>query len=313
MKKIIIPVPFAYSTYGQNPADTYKNILGVQAANSKMSEFFPSNLLTKNCQITDPISFQHLPDTKPHLGQFIDSAADMQQNLAGVLSQNFSTQNQYLIIGGDHTVSIGTGLGLSKNLNMEEIGLIWVDAHGDCNTPETSLSKCITGYPVAVNCGLGANELVNPYNNNHIKNVVYIGIRDIDQLEQKNLQKIQATTYSVLEIEQYGISTILQKTLEKLKHCKYIWLSIDIDSLDSSYFLPDQTDVPVPGGLTPRELLYITNHIQASGKLLITEITQLNNVGPVNPLTVLCSRIAELSLGLGSFRYNKSQIYLTKS
>jgi arginase len=303
--KTIIPVPFAHSTYGQNPGDVYRQILHIQAANPIMSDLFPSNLFHKHCDILEPVKYTQFPDDSPGIGTFLHSAADMQRNLAHTLSSNFNLQNQYLIIGGDHTISIGTGLGLSQKLDMGEVGLIYVDAHGDCNTPETSLSKCITGYPVAVNCGLGPDMLVDPFRQNYLKHVVYIGLRDVDELEQENLKKIDATGYSVLDIQELGLSTVVQKAIEKLKNCKYIWLSIDIDSLDPIYLENGETDVPVPGGLTPNDLLYITHKVHQSNKLLLTEITQINNLHKITPITVLASRIGELALGLGTFRYNK--------
>jgi arginase family enzyme len=86
---------------------------------------------------------------------------------------------------------------------------------------------------------------------------------------------------------------------------EYVWLSIDIDSLDSVYFDKDETDVPVTGGLTPRELLYITSKLQSTGKLKVAEITQVNDVDKNTQIIVLASRIAELALGLGAYRYNR--------
>jgi arginase len=303
MSKIIIPVPFALSTYGQNPADSYKNILDVKMANPIQSEVYSSNQFHKYCIIKPPISFQILPDSKPNEGMYIDSAADMQKNLAHSLSEHFDLNNEYLIIGGDHTISIGTGLGLSKHLDLSKVGLIWVDAHGDCNTPQTSESKCITGYPVAVNCGYGPSILTESYNGNFIKNVAYIGIRDIDEREKMILDKIAVSANSNIDVEIKGLTNVIQEALVALNDCEHIWLSIDIDSLDPVYLEDGETDVPVPAGLTPRELIAITKAVKDSGKLLVTELTQLNNIYKITPATVASSRICELALGLGEFRY----------
>ncbi|MGL4881790.1 MAG: arginase family protein [Waterburya sp.] len=91
-----------------------------------------------------------------------------------------------------------------------------------------------------------------------------------------------------------------------LKNCKYLWLSIDIDCLDSVYFEPGETDVPCPGGLSPRELLYIVNRINNSGKLKVIELTQVNDLNLATPITVLSSRILEIALDIGQFRYGES-------
>jgi arginase len=306
MSKVIIPAPFAQSTYGVHTADAYKHILKVKMPNEIQSAIYSSNQFSKHCTILDPVKFELLPDSKPHIGMYLDSARSMQHNLADTLTNHFDPANQYLVLGGDHTISIGTGLGLSRRLDMSKIGLIWVDAHGDLNTPETSESKCITGYPVAVNTGLGPQELSSAFEGNFIQKVAYIGLRDIDKDEYENLKKIDARVYNNIDVEMLGIQKVVRGCLKHMQDCTHIWLSIDIDSLDPIYFDSGETDVPVTGGLTPRELLTITNMVQATNTLLITEITQLNSVKKQTPLTVLASRIGETGLGLGGFRYGKN-------
>jgi arginase len=303
-KPTIIPVPFAMSPYGNNNDKTYLQILSVTAANPNMQEKFPSNLLLNECFLEKEVEFEVLPDDD-ETGLYMNSASSMQQNLANSITKNYTSNSQFIIIGGDHTISIGTGLGLSKCLDLSKIGLIWVDAHADCNTPKTSLSKSITGYPVAINCGVGPQKLIASFENNFIENIAYIGLRDIDQNELSNITHVNPIVYSNLDIENLGLKKIIKNILQKFSHLDYIWLSIDIDSLDPIYFKTNETDVPVVGGLTPRELLYITDQIQQSNKLLVTEIVQLNDMNLTTPLTVLCSRIAELSIGLGRFRYGK--------
>lgn len=299
----IIPVPFIQSTYSRHTTAVWERIVHTKMANSIQSSVYSSNRL-EHCHILDPISFIEYDDDKPHIGTYLRTAASMQQNLARTLSEIYVESGQYFIIGGDHTISAGTGAGLSKCLDMQKVGLIWIDAHADSNTPATSYSKCITGYPVAINIGKGPEELTHPFNGNFINSVVHIGLRDIDDAEAQNLKDINHTSFSCINVEHFGIRHIMDQTLSHLHTCDKIWLSIDIDSLDPVYFADGETDVPVVGGLTPRELLYITNRIRLSGKLLVTELTQLNDVGKDTPLTVLASRIGEIALGLGDFRYH---------
>jgi arginase len=304
MANIILPVPSSQSIYGLNEAITYKRILNVQAANDTMSEYFPSNLLVSNCQILEPICFKQYPDSEPEKGSFLASNLSVMRNLKERIKNDFNFQDDKLcIIGGDHSISIGTGAGLSELTDMSKIGMIYIDAHSDFNTPQTSLSKCITGYPCAVNAGLGLPEFTNLFNGNFIQKIVQIGIRDVDELEINNLEIKNVKVYSVLDVEELGMKQILKNSLEHLKDCDYIWLSMDIDSLDSVYFKKDETDVPVSAGLTPRELLYIVNTVWNSGKLKIYELTQLNDVGYNTPLVSLSSRLIELSFGLGLYRY----------
>lgn len=304
MSNIILPVPSSQSVYGLNEAITYKRILNTSAANDTMSELFPSNLLSTNCKILDPVTFETFPDSEPHKGSFLASNLSVMQNLQKRIQSDFNFQNDKLcIVGGDHSISIGTGAGLSKLIDLSKVGIIYVDAHSDFNTPETSLSKCITGYPCAVIAGLGLPEFTDLFSGNHVQKIVQIGIRDIDELELGNLKQKNVQIYSILDVEQNGLQTILKKSLEYLKDCDYIWLSMDIDSLDPVYFQQGETDVPVPGGLTPRELLYIVRTVEETGKLKVFELTQLNDMGYNTPLVSLSSRLIELGFGLGHYRY----------
>jgi arginase len=301
--KHILPAPFALSPYGYTAGNTYRNILGVNGANENNSNHFPSNLLEKYCQIHSPVEFNTFDNDQPHIGHYLRSLEDFQSQLSQKIETIFPQSESLAIIGGDHSISVGTGLGLSKCLDMAEVGLIWIDAHADSNTPETSLSKCLTGCPVAITAGLGPKTLTEPFQGNTIQNIVQIGLRDIDELELNNISQINTEIYSILDVVESGIKKVIDRTLLSLSHCKYLWLSIDIDCLDSIYFQPGETDVPCPGGLTPRELLYLVSRIRQSGKLIVTELTQVNDLGCVTPITVLSSRILEMALGLGQFRY----------
>jgi arginase len=303
MKKHILPAPFALSPYGYTAGTAYRNILGVNGANENNSNYFPSNLLEKHCLIHSPVKFSMFENDQPHLGHYLRTLEDLQFQLAHKVETILPQSESLVIIGGDHSISVGTGLGLSKCLDLADVGLIWIDAHADSNTPETSLSKCLTGCPVAINAGLGPKTLIEPFQGNTIQNVVQIGLRDIDEMELNNLSHINIERFSILDIVESGIKRVIDRTLQSLAHCQYLWLSIDIDCLDSIYFQSGETDVPCPGGLTPRELLYLVSRIRQSGKLLVTELTQVNDLECITPITVLSSRILEMALGLGQFRY----------
>jgi arginase len=304
-QKMILPVPFAISEYGTTASQSYKRILGVSAANETMSDKFPSNLFARDTVILDPVEFEILPDKHIESGTGVTTLVNLQKNLANRVADVWDDCETLLVLGGDHSISCGTGLGISRKVDMSKVALIYIDAHGDCNTPETSLSKCITGYPVAVNFGLGAEVLTEPFQDNFLKKICYIGLRDIDELEGSNLQKINAEVYSILDVMELGINKVVERVLESVKGCEYIWFSIDIDSLDAVYFESGETDVPVPGGLTPRELLYITHKVQQTGRLKVAELAQVNDIGKNTSITVLSSRIGELALGLGKYRYFK--------
>lgn len=296
--------PYIHTAH--NLDQVWESIISVSAANDMMKDKFPSNIITQNCTVKNPVPFEILPDSHPEIGIFLDSVRSMQVNLAESLSSDFDKDNSYVVIGGDHTISIGTALGLSKHLDMSKVGLIWVDAHGDFNTPQTSLSKSCTGYPSAVSCGYGPELLTKDFKGNVIENITFIGLRDIDELEINNLKSHGATMYSILDVVEKGLPAIMKEIISHSPHIEHFWLSLDIDVLDPVYFKQNETDVPVAAGLTPRELLYITHKLRDTGKLLITELVQLNDMNTTTDLTVLSSRITELALGLGGFRVNKT-------
>lgn len=299
-QKHILPAPFALSPYGYTAGTAYRNILGVNGANENNSNYFPSNLLEKHCQIHPPVEFNLFENDRPHVGHYLKTLEDFQFQLSRKVETIFPQSDSLAILGGDHSISVGTGLGLSKCLDMADVGLIWIDAHADSNTQETSLSKCLTGYPAAIIGGLGPKTLIEPFDGNTIQNMVQIGVRDIDELELNNVSQLNTEVFSILDIVELGMKQTIDRALLSLAHCKYLWLSIDIDSLDSIYFQPGETDVPCPGGLTPRELLYLVSRVRQSGKLIVTELTQVNDLGY---MTVLSSRVLEMALGIGQFRY----------
>jgi arginase len=303
--KYILPNPFNLSPYGQDSGQAYKSIINLNGANPNAENHFPSNQILDNCVVLDQVKFSSIPKGLYDVSLHPPYAIEMQQNSIKPISI-LDEESQLLVIGGDHTISIGTGAGLAQIMDLSEVGLIWVDAHGDFNTPSTSASKSLTGYPCAINMGLGEDIYLNAYNGNFIKRCVQIGIRDIDLLESQNLQSKNVQTFSNLDIEEFGLKSVLEMALDYLCDCKYLWLSLDIDSLDSIYCDNGRTDVPVMGGLTPRELMYITSVVEATDRLKITEIVQINSVPNNTNLVYLANRLIELVFGLGRFRTNEN-------
>jgi arginase len=307
--KYILPNPFNLGPYGNDDGQAYKKIIHLNGANPNADNFFPSNQILDNCAVLDSIKipklnhFEYQKDQQE--SQELEVASQMIQEVKHRLSKEISKESldQLFVIGGDHTVAMGTGAYLSSVFDLSKVGLIWVDAHGDFNTPETSNSKSLTGYPCAVNLGLGSPKLLEHFNNNFVKKCVQIGVRDIDKLESVNLKQMGVKTYSNLAVEDLGIKTIMDQTLYYLKDCDYIWLSLDIDALDSS-FIWGKTDVPVVGGLTSREMQYITSRCYNNKNLKITELVQINNVEDNFATLALANRLIELAFGLGAFRTN---------
>ena len=304
--KHVLPVPFSLSPYGDTAGTAYEPILKVAGASEKAGAYSPSNLIEQQCAVHSPVVFTRFENDQPQLGHYLKTLQSLQRNLSDRIVPIVNEAETLAIVGGDHSISVGTGLGLSRCFDLSQIGLIWIDAHADSNTPETSLSKSLTGCPVAINAGLGPKQLTQPFCGNFIRHVAQIGLRDIDEMEMGNVHQMKSTIFSILDVVELGIKSVIDRALRSLSHCKYIWLSIDIDSLDSVYFQPGETDVPCPGGLSPRELLYLVNRVRRSGKLKVFELTQVNDLGRQTPVMVLSSRVLEMALGLGQFRYGRT-------
>ena len=133
-----------------------------------------------------------------------------------------------LYLGGDHSISIGTVAAVSKD---EPIGLIWIDAHGDFNTPETSPSGNIHGMPVAVLVGQGSKQLVDlghPGPKVRPSDIVQIGIRDLDLPEKSRLTQSGVNVFTMRHIDEMSIASVTMKALEQLKHLKKIHVSLDM-------------------------------------------------------------------------------------
>ncbi|MBE7470564.1 MAG: arginase [Anaerolineae bacterium] len=181
-----------------------------------------------------------------------------------------------LFLGGDHSIAVGTVGGVS---HAEPTGLIWVDAHGDFNTPESSPSGNLHGMPLAALLGLGAPELVNlgrPGPKLTPADVVLIGVRDLDEAERGLLRESGVKVYTMREIDARGLADVATEALDRLSHLPRLHVSLDMDSLDPG--AAPGVGTPVPGGLTYREahlLMEIIADCACVGSMDVVEINPI--------------------------------------
>lgn len=205
-----------------------------------------------------------------------------------------------LFLGGDHSAAIGTIGGVSHS---GECGLIWVDAHGDFNTPKTSSSGNIHGMALAVLLGNGPEELVNvgrPGSKIPPENVILIGVRDLDGEEKKLLSKSGCTVYTMRDIDELGMHAILRLALVKLSHLDKLHLSLDMDAIDPQE--APGVGTPSHGGLTYREAQLVMETICDSGKLLSVDVME------VNPILDTKNRTAQVAVSLMASLFGKTII-----
>lgn len=203
-----------------------------------------------------------------------------------------------LFIGGDHSIAVGT---VAAVTNDEPTGLIWMDAHGDFNTPQTSPSGNIHGMPLAALIGEGHQSLVNVGKAGAKilpENVVMIGQRDLDPSEKRRLKSSGITVFTMREIDEQGISTVANKALMKLMHLKRIHLTVDMDALDPVE--APGVGTPVPGGITYREAHLLMEILADSGKITSMDLVE------INPILDVANKTAELAVELTLSALGKS-------
>jgi arginase len=187
-----------------------------------------------------------------------------------------------LCIGGDHSMALGTISGISSFCKKRKLklGVIWIDAHSDMNTEETSPSGNIHGMPLASLLGLGNDELVNFLGFSpklSAENCALIGIRSIDQAEKANITKLKVPVYTMNDIDKLGIHRIISKVLKQFREkVDHIHISFDVDSVDPS--VAPGVGTPVQGGLNYREAHLIMEIIAECGCMSSLEVAEINPI-----------------------------------
>ena len=208
-----------------------------------------------------------------------------------------------LTLGGDHSVAAGTVAGVAEfySRQNQKIGLIWIDAHTDINTPESSPSGNVHGMPLAAIMGLGPAELANIFNFSpkvNPENCVLVGIRDIDSIEKENVRRAGIKVLTMRDIDERGMRTVMEEALRMAgRGTAGYHVSLDMDWVDPE----DAPGVgtPVRGGATYREAHLGMEIIADHGRMLSFEIVE------VNPVIDEHNRTADLAVELSLSAFGK--------
>ncbi|MBV8085893.1 MAG: arginase [Chloroflexi bacterium] len=182
-----------------------------------------------------------------------------------------------LVLGGDHSIALGTIAGVLDA--REDVGVLWIDAHGDINTPATSPSGNVHGMPVAVLLGqtqlfadLGwTKRRLDP------KRLVLFGIRNLDEGERSLLRQLGIRVFTMSELDQVGIKAAIEETLDLLGgKSGGIHVSVDMDAMDP--LEAPGVGTPWPGGLTYREAHLAMELLAASGQVSSMEVVEVNPI-----------------------------------
>lgn len=215
------------------------------------------------------------------------------ERLAPAVSQTLKKNNFPIVLAGDHSTSGGTIAGIKMAYPKQKLGVIWIDAHADIHSPYTTPTGNLHGMPIAVS--LGEDNIHNKMNKpdkdtielwNRLKKVggispkinyrdiVYIGVRDVEPEETFLLKKHQVKTFSTAEVKRNGVEKIARDALAHLNHCNLIYVSFDVDSMDSS--ISKGTGTPVRNGITEKEAGSLCVRLVQNEKVCCFEICEIN-------------------------------------
>lgn len=222
--------------------------------------------------------------------------------LAGMVESVMDGGKFPIVLGGDHSIAIGTTAGLSSHYRKQskKIGMVWVDAHADMNTPESSPSGNIHGMPLACCIGLGPPELADIYDYKpkvDPRNVALIGLRSVDAEERKIVQRMGVHAYTMRDIDERGLRWIMQEALEVANDgTEGFHLSFDMDSVEPGE--APGVGTPVKGGMTYREAHLAMESICDCDRMLGLEIVEVNPViDEANRTAILAVELLMSALG----------------
>jgi arginase len=214
--------------------------------------------------------------------KYIDEIIKTSKLLAEKIEKVLENEDFPLCIGGDHSMALGTISGIASYCKKRKLrlGVIWIDAHSDMNTDETSPSGNIHGMPLASLLGLGCNELINLLGFSPKllpENCALIGIRSIDEAEKLNIKKLKVPIYTMNDIDKLGIHRIIAKVLKQFReNVDHIHISFDVDSVDP--LVAPGVGTPIPGGLSYREAHLLMETIAECGCMSSLEIAEVNPI-----------------------------------
>ncbi len=210
--------------------------------------------------------------------KYLTPIKELCENLATITEGIIERQHLPLVIGGDHSVAIGSISGVLRHFGKknQHVGLIWFDAHADINTPATSPSGNIHGMPMAVLIGQGHKELTSISTTKlRPQNSVLIGIRNIDDEEKRILRESGIRYFTMRDIDEKGMFTVMREAIAHASDgTAGIHVSFDIDAIDPRY--TPGVSTPVSGGLTLREAHLGMEMLSETQKIVSLEFMELN-------------------------------------
>jgi arginase len=181
------------------------------------------------------------------------------------------------VLGGDHSVALGTLGGLASALGTG--GVLWIDAHSDINTPETSPSGNVHGMALGAALGLGGDAFASdawPLPAVDPKRVALLGVRELDDGERRLLREAGVRVFTMSEIDRVGVERAMREALDRVAGPNFVHVSLDLDALDPE--IAPGVGTPVRGGLTYREAHLALELVAESGLAGSLEVVEVNPI-----------------------------------
>ena len=229
--------------------------------------------------------------------KYIDGIITIHERLRKEIETTLKTGTHFpILLAGDHSSSAGSIAGVKSAFPEKRIGIIWVDAHGDLHSPFSTPSGNMHGMPLAM--ALNLDNLQFQINNPSeetlsswerlknsgniapkalIEDVVFFGVRDIEDAEEHLINDGGVRNYTVSEIREKGVTNCVESALTRLEECDLIYLSFDVDSMDCDV-VSKGTGTPVPNGLLPDETKEILQLLVRSGKIACFDMVEVNPI-----------------------------------
>jgi arginase len=214
--------------------------------------------------------------------KYLKEIVDTCERLRDVVGEAMAAGATPVVLGGDHSVAMGTVAGLARHYRgrKEKLGLVWFDAHADANTADTSPSGNIHGMPLAAVMGLGAPSLVNLAGFSPMVDgarAALVGIRDVDPGERANVRASGIGAFTMRDIDERGMRSVMEEAIKRASAgTAGIHVSFDMDGMDPDY--APGVGTPAPGGLSYREAHLAMEMLADTGRVVSAEFVETNPI-----------------------------------
>ncbi len=276
IRVIEIPLDFGASRRGSDMGPSAMRLAGLKQELNNLGheseELFPGI----------PVPSQEFLEMGDEKAKYLAPIAEVCGKLAVEVERCVDEKKFPLVLGGDHSIAIGTlsGLGSAYKKRNKRWGTLWIDAHGDFNTPESTLSGNIHGMSLAAACGYGRTELTGlhgSFRKLDPQNTVLVGVRDLDPMEKINMKTAGVSVFTMTDVDRLGIAETARQIAAFFKdRVDALHVSVDMDAMDP--MIAPGVGIPLTGGFSYREVLFLAESLAASALISSIEIVEVNPV-----------------------------------